>query len=67
MPTYEYKCAVCNHIQEVRHSISKDPLIPCEICGCIAIRQISGGGMLDLKGSGFYQNDYKKKGKKCEY
>ena len=64
MPTYEYKCSVCNHIQEIRHAITKDPLIPCEICGCIAKRLISGGGLLEFNGKGFHCTDYpNKKGK----
>lgn len=63
MPFYDYKCLVCNETIEIRHSITKDPVIPCPVCGCVMMRQISGGGFVDFKGHGFYETDYKKKGK----
>lgn len=33
MPTYDYKCPGCGHIEEVVHSIKKDPVINCQVCG----------------------------------
>ena len=64
MPNYDYKCSICGRVQEVHHSIKADPIVACEICGCVAKRLISGGGYLELNGEGFYQNDYKKKEEK---
>jgi putative FmdB family regulatory protein len=67
MPTYEFRCLVCNHIQEKKLPItSKVKEIPCEISGCLARRQVSGGGGFFWKSEGFYIKDYsnnKKKGK----
>lgn len=67
MPTYEYKCVVCGHKQELRLPITNDTKeIACEVCGCLARRQIGTGAYIDFKGDGFYCTDYgnKKKGKK---
>ena len=32
MPTYEYRCGSCNHVQEELHSIKSEPDIFCEEC-----------------------------------
>lgn len=61
---YDYKCLVCEETIEVRHSIKKEPVITCPVCGCVMVRQISGGGFIDFKGNGFYCTDYPKKKKK---
>jgi hypothetical protein len=34
--------------------------VPCPECGAVASRQLSGGGGLVFKGSGFYLTDYGK-------
>lgn len=60
MPTYEYKCRSCEHQFEVIQSIKDDALSECPECGKDeAERQISGGGGLIFKGSGFYITDYR--------
>lgn len=65
MPTYEYKCVVCGHKQEIILPITNEiKEVSCEVCGCLARRQIGTGAYLDFKGDGFYETDYKKKGKK---
>jgi putative FmdB family regulatory protein len=48
MPSYDYKCEHCGHIQEVIHRITEDPVIPCPKCmnhdvRIPMVRQISGG------------------------
>ena len=60
MPTYEYKCLNCNHQFEVFQSIKDDALSVCPECNGKLRRLISGGSGFILKGSGFYQTDYKK-------
>ena len=32
MPTYDYKCIQCGHIQEEFHFIKKNPNVKCEKC-----------------------------------
>ncbi len=72
MPTYEYICEKCGHGFEVLQSISAGPLRICpqELCGRKkwgrgrVKRQISAGGGLLFKGSGFYITDYRSEGYK---
>jgi putative FmdB family regulatory protein len=72
MPTYEYICEKCGHQFEVFQSISASPLRTCpkELCGRKkwgrgrVKRQISAGGGLLFKGSGFYTTDYRSEGYK---
>lgn len=59
MPTYDYRCPVCNHVQEEFHSMTKDPEIRCNECSSVMERQIGAGGGLILRGAGFYHTDYK--------
>ena len=33
MPTYDYRCNECDHVQEEIHSIKLTPEIVCEECG----------------------------------
>jgi len=43
MPTYDYNCSKCEHIQEEFHNMIDEPSIVCEKCGTIMKRGISGG------------------------
>ena len=62
MPTYEYKCANCNHELEVFQSITAKPLKKCPECGKMKLQRLLGTGAgLIFKGSGFYETDYKRK------
>jgi putative FmdB family regulatory protein len=65
MPTYEYRCPKGHDFEKFYRSISAAPSeVACPICGRIAERQLSAGGGLVFKGSGFYITDYGKDGKK---
>lgn len=71
MPTYEYRCKVCDHEWEEFQSIKAKPTRKCPGCGKLkAERIISAGGGIIFKGSGFYQTDYRseswKKGEKAD-
>ena len=33
MPRYEYRCSLCEHREEVIHSIHADPEVTCVECG----------------------------------
>ncbi|PKL37562.1 MAG: FmdB family transcriptional regulator [Spirochaetae bacterium HGW-Spirochaetae-1] len=61
MPTYEYKCTVCDHTFDVFQSMSDDPIKTCEKCGG-EVRKLFGTAGIIFKGPGFYVNDYKKNG-----
>ena len=71
MPTYEYKCANCNHMMEAFQSITANPLKKCPECGKMKLQRLLGTGAgLIFKGSGFYETDYRsesyKKGAESE-
>jgi putative FmdB family regulatory protein len=64
MPTYEYRCYSCKHEFEEFQRITAKPLQKCPKCGGKVQRIITGGSCVIFKGSGFYINDYGRKGKK---
>ncbi len=60
MPTYDYKCEVCEHAFEEYQSITAKPLRKCPSCGQNRLKRIVGcGAGVIFKGSGFYQTDYR--------
>ena len=65
MPTYEYTCPDGHDFEQfvLKMSLGSAQL-PCPVCGKPSERQISAGGGLLFKGSGFYITDYGKDGKK---
>jgi putative FmdB family regulatory protein len=67
MPTYEFRCPKGHDFEKFYRSIGSAPSeVACPVCGSIAERQISAGGGLVFKGSGFYITDYGKDGKKSQ-
>jgi putative FmdB family regulatory protein len=58
MPTYEYRCSQGHDFERVQ-KMSEAPLDTCPQCGAPAERQLSVGGGLLFKGSGFYITDYR--------
>jgi putative FmdB family regulatory protein len=65
MPTYEFRCPKGHEFEKFYRSISGAPsVVACPTCGKTATRQMSAGGGLLFKGSGFYITDYGKDGKK---
>ena len=58
MPTYDYRCEKCGTF-EVWQSIKDNALAVCPTCGAKVERLISANVGFVLKGSGFYQNEYK--------
>jgi len=64
MPTYLYKCANCLKFLEKFQKITAEPLTMCPSCQKETLERQVGGknAIFRFKGSGFYCNDYKKKG-----
>ena len=60
MPTYEYKCPAGHLFERTVPRITSQRFAKCPKCGKRAERQISGGGGIVFKGSGFYATDYKR-------
>ena len=60
MPLYEYRCADCGQLTEVRHGFDELYAQPCEHCGG-ALRRVFNPAPILFKGSGFYVTDSRKK------
>ena len=58
MPTYEYRCAKGHHF-ELFQRMSEAAVDKCPECGAPAERQLSVGGGVIFKGSGFYITVYR--------
>jgi putative FmdB family regulatory protein len=61
MPNYEYLCKKCEHRFEQIRKFSDKPLRKCPECGGV-IEQVISAPAVKFKGSGWYVNDYAKKG-----
>jgi putative FmdB family regulatory protein len=61
MPLYEYKCARCGDLFEVRQKFAEEPLQEHPGCGG-AVERLISVPTLNFKGSGWYVNDYGKNG-----
>jgi len=67
MPTYEFRCPDGHDFEKFYRSIGAAPAeVLCPTCAKVAGRQLSAGGGLLFKGSGFYITDYGKDGKKSQ-
>ena len=64
MPIYEYQCNNCNHKIEVLQKISDDPLAECPSCRQQKLKKLVSAASFRLKGSGWYETDFKTGGKK---
>ncbi len=59
MPIYEYRCDACGHEHEAIRKFSDVPLTTCPACGKEAlVKKVSAAGF-QLKGSGWYQTDFR--------
>ncbi len=56
MPLYDYKCASCGHIHEVRHGFNESYEGKCPVCGG-ELRRVFNPAPIVFKGSGFYVTD----------
>ncbi len=64
MPFYEYRCEDCGHELEALQKIADDPLVDCPECDKPDLRKLVSAAAFRLKGSGWYETDFKKDGKK---
>ena len=63
MPIYEYVCDQCGHHLEALQKISEEPLVYCPECGEAALRKKVSAAAFRLKGTGWYETDFKDGGK----
>ena len=59
MPFYEYECSSCGKQTEVLQKISDAPLKKCPNCGKSALKRLISAPVFRLKGSGWYETDFK--------
>lgn len=59
MPFYEYECSACKYYVEVLRKISDPPLIKCPSCGKQTLQRLLSAPVFRLKGSGWYETDFK--------
>ena len=60
MPIYGYVCKNCEHTLDVLQKISDDPLVDCPECGESQLKRQLSAPRFRLKGSGWYETDFKK-------
>lgn len=59
MPFYEYQCPHCGFDDEVLQAINDKPLKKCPACGKSGLRKLMSAPVFRLKGSGWYETDFK--------
>ena len=64
MPIYEYRCESCAHELEKIQKMSDDMLVDCPECGQPALKRLISAAAFRLKGSGWYETDFKKDNKR---
>lgn len=60
MPIYEYRCQACQHELEKLQKLSDPVLVDCPQCGKPALTKLISAAGFRLKGSGWYETDFKK-------
>jgi putative FmdB family regulatory protein len=64
MPIYEYRCSACRHELEAIQKFSDAPLVACPQCGKDTLVKLVSAAGFQLKGSGWYQTDFRGSGGK---
>jgi putative FmdB family regulatory protein len=60
MPIYEYRCQSCDHELEALQKLSDPELSECPSCGKPELKKLISPVGFRLKGSGWYETDFKK-------
>jgi putative FmdB family regulatory protein len=61
MPIYEYRCGACGHHLEALQKMTEAPLRKCPDCGKSQLKRLVSASRFRLKGSGWYETDFKNK------
>ncbi len=59
MPIYEYRCDSCGHQLEKLQRMNDDMLVECPQCAEPALKRLISAVAFRLKGSGWYETDFK--------
>lgn len=64
MPIYLYVCKNCGHELEALQKVSDPPIRDCPACGNLSLQKQVTAAAFRLKGTGWYETDFKNKDKK---
>ncbi len=64
MPIYEYVCQKCGHEFEALQKFNEGPLRKCPDCGTLKLKRLVSAPQFRLKGTGWYETDFKHDKKK---
>lgn len=64
MPIYEYQCDSCSHELEKLQKMSEADPVDCPECEQPALKRMVSAAAFRLKGSGWYETDFKKDNKR---
>lgn len=64
MPIYEYRCEACGHDLEALQKMSDAALTDCPKCNQPTLKKRVSAAGFRLKGSGWYETDFKSGNKK---
>ena len=64
MPIYQYQCAECGHSMEALQKMADPKLTDCPACESPALKKQVTAAAFKLKGSGWYETDFKNSGAK---
>lgn len=59
MPIYEYACRSCEHQFETIQKASEAALTDCPACGAPTLKKLLSAPVFRLKGTGWYETDFK--------
>ncbi len=66
MPIYEYQCHACGHELEAIQKMADEALVHCPECNKPSLKKLISAAGFQLKGTGWYETDFKNSGKKPE-
>ncbi len=64
MPIYEYKCSDCLHQFEKIQKFNEQSIKTCPVCNKDTVSKLISAPSFRLKGSGWYETDFKTSDKK---
>ena len=66
MPIYQYQCLNCDHKMEALQKMSDPVLVDCPSCTKPSLKKQLTAASFKLKGTGWYETDFKNSGKPKE-
>jgi len=60
VPIYEYQCAACGAVTDIKHGFKETVSEPCGRCGSNDLKRVFNPAGIVFKGSGFYVTDSRK-------